>query len=66
MLEWANFAEFDMWCWAEEAAYTIEFWASTVWHSSALWTHQHLFVCGCQFTGGGKYTKKHPKWKHNY
>jgi hypothetical protein len=52
-----------MWRWAEEAAYMIEFWASTVWHSSVLWTRQRLFVCRCQFTSSGKYTKKHLKQK---
>jgi hypothetical protein len=64
MLEWANFAEFDAWCQAEEAANTIEFRASTVWQGSMLWTCQHLFVCRQQSTGGGKYTKKNPKQKH--
>jgi hypothetical protein len=62
-LEWANFAEFDAWRRAEEAANTIEFRASTIWHGGALWTRQRLFVCGRQVTGGGKYTKKNPKQK---
>jgi hypothetical protein len=63
MLEWANFAEFDAWRRAEEATNTIKFRASTVWHGSTLWTHQHLFVCGRQFTSSGKYMKMHPKQK---
>jgi hypothetical protein len=63
-LEWANFAEFDVWRRAEEAAHTIEFRPSTVWNGGALWTRQRLFVCGRQVTGGDrKYTKKNPKQK---
>jgi hypothetical protein len=64
MLEWANFAEFDAWCWVEEATNMIEFCALTVWQSGTLWTCQCLFVCRHQSTGGGNYTKKNPKQKH--
>jgi hypothetical protein len=56
---WANFAEFDMWHRAEEAAHTIEFRASTVWYGGALWTHQHLFVCSCQVTGSNQKYANH-------
>ena len=64
MLEWANIAKFDAWRWAEEAAHTIEFRPSTVWKGGALWTHQRLFVCGRQITGGDqKYMKKNPEHK---
>jgi hypothetical protein len=63
-LKWANFAKFDAWHQVEEAAHMIEFRPSTVWKGSTLWTHQCLFVCGCQIISSDwKYTKKNPEHK---
>ena len=63
MLEWANFAEFDEWRRAEEAANTIEFQGSSVWHSPGLWSCRRLFVCGCKLTGGRNKTEQKSKRK---
>jgi hypothetical protein len=55
MLEWANFAKFNIWHWAEEANNSIELWKSTKWMGSALWSIRCLFRCRHHITSSYKY-----------
>ena len=71
LLEWSNFAAFNMWHCEKELHYSIELIASTikcvvmVKHGGPLWTKKQLYVCLCQPSGGwGEDEKKHPDWHH--
>jgi hypothetical protein len=70
LLEWSNFAAFDVWCHEEELHYSIELIRSTVKCgtmgkcSPPLWTEKRLYVCSRQLSGGQKeYEKKNPDWR---
>jgi hypothetical protein len=50
--EWSNMAEFEVWRWEEELAYSIEFIAAHVVRGDGLWTLRCHYVCSCQLSGG--------------
>jgi hypothetical protein len=63
-LEWLNLATFEIWCWNEELAHSIELIKSTITCSSQVWTLRCIFVCLHEDGGGGtKYVKKHLEQK---
>jgi hypothetical protein len=59
-LEWLNLATFDVWCWNEELAHSIELIKSTIAFSGQVWTLRCIFMCSYENSGGWyKYVKKH-------
>jgi hypothetical protein len=63
LIEWAGPAEFEVWHWEEELAYSIELIASKTVHRGGLWTLKRVYVYSHQLSGGrSKYQKKHPDW----
>lgn len=60
-LEWANFADFEMWRREEERIYSIELIKSTTRPPGRLYDRQQVYVCGRERSGGGTYTKQYPE-----
>ena len=61
-LEWANYAEFEMWRQVKEPASSIEFIVLTSQNDGILWSQWKLFICGHQDSRGVKeYEKSIPK-----
>ena len=61
LMRWANIAEFDVWHWTEELAYSIKFITAWVTNGKALYLEKHNYVCSRQVSGGKvPYQKKHP------
>jgi len=45
LMEWASPAEFEVWCWEEELAYSIELIPSNTAYGGRLWTLKQSYVC---------------------
>jgi hypothetical protein len=66
LMEWTSPAKFEVWCWKEELAYSIELITSNTMHGGKLWTLKQTYVCSHQPSRGPKkYQKKFPdqQWK---
>jgi len=64
-MEWARPAEFEVWCWKEELAYSIKLITSSTVHSRGrgLWMLKCIYICFHQLSRGqSKYQKKHLEW----
>jgi hypothetical protein len=61
---WASPAEFEVWHWEEELAYSIKLIPSNTVHRGKLWTLKQTYVCSCQLSEGlKKYQKKFLDWQ---